>query len=273
MNALKKKPSPQPSDSAHKRPIRIILMSKLPIPNHVKTRLAADTSPFFAALAHQAMLQTCVHRFSHFAASNHHIPLRLNLALTDGDELDWADLVTQTPINTQILRIPPSHNPRDQHIPTTTLLSHWNVIDQGSGNLGDRLKHVWSLAPNSPVILLATDSPDLPLAYLSQAISAIQNQSAGIGPVSDGGYYALAAPRFLPQLLENIDWSTSSVYDQTLRNAKNASIPITTLPQWYDIDTKEDLDALYSRLEDTTDPSLTQLQNRLTEISGILNHL
>ncbi|QQE12499.1 glycosyltransferase [Planctomycetota bacterium] len=253
------------------RVIRVVVMSKPPVPGFVKTRLAKETSEFYAAQVHQVMLQTCVTRVSHLAADlmrNEGIVVEMVLAITGAGELRWEDMVTQTIVNTRLLAIPLSHNPRDQHIPTTTMGSKWQVVDQGEGNLGDRLRHVWEMDRERGVVFLGTDSPDMPRESLREAILGLMKGESAIGGVDDGGYYMLASAEFCPELVTDIDWGTSSVYHQTLENAENSAIELKKLPPWHDVDTLSDLEDMRERLMDAREMPLIQLQSRLHELSG-----
>jgi uncharacterized protein len=91
------------------------------------------------------------------------------------------------------------------------------------------------------VVLVDSDSPTLPPTILHQGCERLGDHDATIGPSADGGYYLLGLRRMLPRLFEDIAWSTSSVYEQTLHRAIDAGASVLRLPEWYDVDTPADL--------------------------------
>ncbi|QDU34507.1 hypothetical protein KS4_25770 [Poriferisphaera corsica] len=259
-------------------PVRVVLMSKPPMPGAVKTRLAKDTSAFCAARIHQAMLQTMITRLSHLAADMGKGKIELVLALTDVEGMDgkmrkWGDMVTQTAIGTKILTMARCDNPRDDEVMSVTLPEDWGLVDQGTGenwDLGKRLEHVWGMRPKQSVMFLGTDSPDVPVDYLWEAVRRLKNGREGvIGEVSDGGYWTLGMPWFEPELVRGVDWGTGSVYHQTLENAENVNVRLTSLPKWHDVDTLEDLKAMRDRMKFEREPALQQLVKKLDELAGV----
>ena len=120
---------------------------------------------------------------------------------------------------------------------------------QVGNDLGQRLdsvvNHVSQLG-FSPFILLGADSPTLPTAFLQQALLVLVSNQADIslGPTDDGGYYLIGLHRPVPDLFQNIDWSTPAVYRQTAANASALNLRLNTTPCWYDVDTPGDLGRL-----------------------------
>jgi hypothetical protein len=50
------------------------------------------------------------------------------------------------------------------------------------------------------------------------------------------------------RLFEDIDWSTSRVYGQTIDRSKEINLPAIILPAWYDVDDQSSLNRLLSEL-------------------------
>ena len=61
-----------------------------------------------------------------------------------------------------------------------------------------------------------------------------------MGPTYDGGYYLLGMKIFTPNIFDDIEWSTESVFDQTIDKIKNQGSTFQLLPTLYDIDTEDD---------------------------------
>jgi rSAM/selenodomain-associated transferase 1 len=155
-------------------------------------------------------------------------------------------------------------------------LSHLPTVDQGSGDLGERLDRVWRTQdPHEPIAFFGCDSPDVPIDAIEAIVPALRDHDVAIGPTLDGGYWTLAASRYLPALLDQIDWGGENVYDQTLARARDAALRVHRLPEWVDVDRAVDVLALHQRLirmldaeagGDTVDPDLVTLGNRLGDL-------
>ena len=77
-----------------------------------------------------------------------------------------------------------------------------------------------------------------------------------IGPANDGGYYLLGMNQLLPSLFEGKTFSTDSVFDEAIREIKNAAKSYAILPELIDIDTEEDLKktSLWLKVNDSVAP-------------------
>jgi uncharacterized protein len=101
-------------------------------------------------------------------------------------------------------------------------------------------------------IIIGSDTPGLPRAYLSEAIAALERFDCVVGPTEDGGYYLIGARRDIRGRLDNLFadmvWSTETVMAETMERAAATNLKIHCLPQWYDIDTQADLSRLQLEL-------------------------
>ena len=217
-----------------------VVMAKRPMPGRVKTRLIGELSDRQAACVHAAMLECVLERLRGT------FPGRVVLAL-DGDihqPLTGSDAGLSVAVPAGV-----------------------EVIDQGTGDLGERIGHVWQAIGTGPAVFFGVDSPDIPTQVLATIYDSLTRSDAAVGPVGDGGYWCLAARRYAPELLAGIDWGTSAVYHQTREAARNAGLTLHELPAWHDVDTAEDLRALLIRLRGTPEPALTRLRHRLESIT------
>lgn len=98
------------------------------------------------------------------------------------------------------------------------------------------------------VLLIDSDSPTLPPAYLAQARAALATHDAVLGPCEDGGYYLLGLRTPRPGLFEDIAWSTPAVVAQTLDRARTLGLSMELLPTWYDVDDDDALTRLRAEL-------------------------
>jgi hypothetical protein len=109
---------------------------------------------------------------------------------------------------------------------------------------------------HSAAVVLNSDSPTLPAAYLISAAVAlsVDEDCAVIGPSADGGYYLLGLKTSHKLLFEEVDWSTERVFQQTLARCRDIGLPVSVLPMWYDVDDATSLTALRDELDGIATP-------------------
>lgn len=131
-------------------------------------------------------------------------------------------------------------------------------IEQADGELAERLQSTLVHAKElgfGPLILIGTDSPTLPPSFVAAALRSLAFDQADVvlGRTEDGGYYLVGLRRSVPHLFDDVDWSTSRVYDQTAANAVRLGLRVNALPSWYDVDAPRDLIHLWHELEDSAE--------------------
>lgn len=132
------------------------------------------------------------------------------------------------------------------------------IVDQGAGDLGQRLERVWEVVGGEGrIAFFGVDTPDVPMTALREIPHALTNHDLAVGSTKDGGYWTLAAGSFHPEVIGGIDWGSDRVYDQTLQRAAEAGLEVSALSQWYDVDQPSDVEALSRRLEERLGSSPT----------------
>lgn len=111
-----------------------------------------------------------------------------------------------------------------------------SVVDQGSGDLGEKMARV-----EAPALLIGSDCPGLTAPLLNAAADALKDRRVVLGPANDGGYYLIGHIEPVPFLFENMEWSTPRVLPETLARLAAHGIGPAILPELADIDTAEDL--------------------------------
>ncbi len=130
---------------------------------------------------------------------------------------------------------------------------------QAGGDLGTRLQAAVAAelaAGDGPVVVIGSDSPTLPTAYLVQArrllTAPAEPAEVVLGPATDGGYYLIGMRSPRPELFAaGIPWSTAGVLPETLLRLEalgHAGVRSALLPFFYDCDTPEDLRLLCAHL-------------------------
>lgn len=119
------------------------------------------------------------------------------------------------------------------------------IIPQKGKDLGKKLleaiKYLFNEGYNR-IALMGTDSPDLPIDYIKDAFKKLDNFDLVIGPSEDGGYYLIAMKKPMKFIFQDIPWGTRNVLNKTLKIAEKNRVSSFLLPEWYDIDTLDNLE-------------------------------
>ena len=123
-------------------------------------------------------------------------------------------------------------------------------------DLGERMKNgmMDSFAQGfDPVIVIGSDIPDLPVAFIRESFAALQTYDTVIGPALDGGYYLIGFKEesLLPEAFQGIGWGTDTVLTRTVDILGANQCRFYLLPPLRDIDTLEDLRGLFQKHEGT----------------------
>lgn len=125
------------------------------------------------------------------------------------------------------------------------------IFHQEGRSLGERLIHAFGVAFGrgaKQVVVIGSDSPTMPIDYIEQAYSALDEADVVLGPAMDGGYYLVGLSRPCLRLFEDVSWSCDQVFERTTHNAQKYGYTLRILPAHYDVDTYEDLLTLYREL-------------------------
>jgi hypothetical protein len=206
----------------------LVVMVRVPLEGIVKTRLFPPLSAKEACLLYEAFLQDTFTRLAELKNIDIHV---FYAALNNSD---------------------PSVDNSSQTL--TTISKLYPLTPQKDGDLGDKMKGVFAdlfALDYERVVIIGSDSPDIPLAYITRAFTTLKGSCDDdasrlvLGPAIDGGYYliamSVASVSFLPSLFTGISWSTSSVLRETLDTAKDLGMLVAMLPEWHDIDIFSDL--------------------------------
>jgi rSAM/selenodomain-associated transferase 1 len=126
------------------------------------------------------------------------------------------------------------------------------LLPQQGEQFGDRLLsafvQAWTLGYEE-LVLIGSDSPGLPAAYVERAFAALADAPVVLGPAEDGGWYLMGLRAPQPALFHGgIAWSTAAVAAQTRDAAAAAGLAVAEAPPWYDIDIAADLPRLLADL-------------------------
>jgi len=191
----------------------IIVFAKYPIEGKVKTRLAKNMGNIFAA----SFYRVCA-------------------------EYTFKELVKVKETGSELFLFCPEENEIEQVMKWAG--KDFNYYSQQGNDLGIKMYNAFDTVFKlgyKKVIIIGTDAPDVSMKIVQTAISVLDNYSVVIGPANDGGYYLLGFKSKLIDLFSEIEWSTNSVFDNTIEKFNNSKIDYFMLDELTDIDTLEDL--------------------------------
>lgn len=114
-------------------------------------------------------------------------------------------------------------------------------LQEGEG-LGDRMAHAFQIALQHArsAIIVGSDIAQLSAEIINEAFEKLETTDFVIGPAMDGGYYLLGMKAFHPVLFEGIQWSTPTVYADTITAMEKLGKSHALCPTLSDIDYAED---------------------------------
>lgn len=123
------------------------------------------------------------------------------------------------------------------------------LVDQGAGALGARMRRVLEPFCEGGAILIGTDTPSLGPGMLEGAVALLERVPVVLGPSLDGGYYLLGVRGAIPDIFGGVRWGRGAVLAQTVRRLERDSVAYALAPSWYDVDRVGDLAVLIRHLE------------------------
>jgi rSAM/selenodomain-associated transferase 1 len=185
------------------------VFAKWPSPGTVKSRLTREDVPTWSARLACAFLLDTIQRLSRLSAR------RVLVFDPSEKENDFADIVS----------------------------GRFVLRPQRGDDLGQRLASFIDEEVDGgarAVVVVGTDSPTLPVEYVEQAFSALEQADLVLGPAVDGGYYLVGCGAKRLPIFEGIAWGTSTVLAETIAALADPRWRFVLLPPWYDVDTPAD---------------------------------
>jgi len=192
----------------------LLVFAKRPLPGKVKTRLVPPLSPEQASDLYRCMLGDVLAMVASFPD--------LSLYLFHEDIEGAREYFAEIALG--IVSLP-----------------------QEGKDLGERMAEAFRVVfamGHGVAVIIGTDAPDLPPAYIKEALSRLESGKSGavFGPCEDGGYYLLGMTRLHCALFRDLPWSSGTVLQESLKRAEEAGIEVSLLPMWHDVDTAADLE-------------------------------
>ncbi|MBT8294856.1 MAG: TIGR04282 family arsenosugar biosynthesis glycosyltransferase [Gramella sp.] len=183
-----------------------MIFTKNPVAGKVKTRLAKDLGPEKALEVYEFLLQ-----HSHKITA----PLKVHKQVYYSSNIEENDLWNKGGFAKKL---------------------------QKDGDLGEKMYAAFVEAFKQgyhKVIIIGSDLYDISSADIEAAFNDLEKHDYVIGPAQDGGYYLLGMKAVNSELFVNKQWSTSSVFEDSLKNMRDGKIKVQ--PVKNDIDTFDDI--------------------------------
>jgi uncharacterized protein len=211
---------PDPGGATPALPPAVAVMAKVPGLEPVKSRLARAFTPEVATLAYRCFL------------------------------LDILDAVAGIEGVRPVLAYTPTHG---RSLMAALAPPAFRLVAQEGRDLGERMSNLLAglCADGHPAaVAIGSDSPTLPMAYVLEAADVLARGAADVvlGPSEDGGYYLVGLRRRQAALFDGIPWGTDRVLELTLDKARRLGLRAHLLPDWFDVDTENDLSRLADEL-------------------------
>jgi uncharacterized protein len=206
----------------------LYIIARAPRAGEVKTRLARQIGEEGAARLYAAFLRDLGHRFAHGA-------FRPRWYVTPAG--GWPEIATLLPNG-----------------------APWTVRAQPEGSLTDRQRHLLREAAASgetPVVLIASDSPQLEVSVVAEAFDLLRGHELVLGPTLDGGYY-LIGMRGWHDVLAGATMGHADVLSEVRERASALGLRTALLPATFDVDEAEDLAQLVELARVRPDLASTQ---------------
>lgn len=196
----------------------LLVVAKRPAPGHTKTRLTPPLTPPQAAALYECFLRDTL-------ALMRRVPgVRPVIAFLPAEERSYFE----------------------------ALAPDFELMVQNGATLGERLDNALTACLSAGcrrAVIMNSDGPTLPAAYLAAAFDGLRNGAdVVLGPSDDGGYYLIGLRRPAPRLLRDVRMSTPDVLAETLRIAAEEGLRVELLSPWYDVDDAESLARLRDEL-------------------------
>ena len=190
-----------------------VMMTRIPIPGHTKTRLMPHLSPEQCAKLHFCFLYDLWDMTKKLKDT-------VDIYLTYSDE---GDLDVLTP-----------------HIPPFV-----SIFPQVGQTLGDKMNNaIENLLKKGydAVILTGCDIPSMTVSIIENGFRALEHEDIVIAPTKDGGYYLIGCKDSIKEIFSpHISWGEKSVFTQTTQLVQALQKSVYTLPELDDIDTLDDI--------------------------------
>ena len=188
----------------------IVIMAKVPRAGNVKTRLQPFLSPEQSVALSEAFLEDAINKAENQTEE-------LIIAFSPPDERDYFIKFKN---------------------------DNFLLVEQAGKNLGEKMFNAFEFAfsrNSDAVVMIGTDSPTFPAAFIEQAFEKLRISDAVLGETADGGFYLIGLRTSNKKIFADVEWSSAATFEQTAANIKNTGLKLSLIPDWFDVDLPADL--------------------------------
>ena len=134
------------------------------------------------------------------------------------------------------------------------LWSQFESMGQGTGDLGDRLHHVYStlIEKHDIVLLMGADSPQLASGSIRAVIEYLLTEGSspfGMIPANDGGFVLFGGTKPIDRKIwKQVPYSVDETFERLIAELRRSG-ETERFPEQVDVDTWDDLQLLLSELK------------------------
>lgn len=199
----------------------LIVFLKYPEPGQVKTRLAKDIGDEKACAVYKFLAEGVMKNIFLKRESSYDVHIYFAPPHKENEIRGWLN---------------PLHKDQSAEV---------QFIPQEGIDLGERMSNAFQQTLQGKgctrCVIIGTDCPWIDAALIQEAFESLKEHDVVIGPCKDGGYYLLGMSIFVPDLFEDIAWSTERVLNQTIDKIQKNNLSLDMLKTLEDIDTQDDL--------------------------------
>lgn len=198
-------------------PVTLVVIAKAPVAGQAKTRLAVTVGEQAAADIAAATL------------------------------LDTLDAVDATPVAARVVALTGDLGQASSSRQICSRLTDVHVIDQRgddfSARLANALADASAAAGARPVVLIASDTPQVTAGLLADCARALLDTDVVFGLARDGGWWLLGVTDpSMAECLHAIPTSSSDTGPATLEALRDKGLAVTLVAELSDVDTVDDVE-------------------------------
>jgi uncharacterized protein len=198
-------------------PVTLVVIAKAPVAGQAKTRLAATVGDQAAADIAAATL------------------------------LDTLDAVDATPVQATVVALTGDMGQASSRRQIRSRLNDLHVIEQRGDDFPARLANAMvdaaATAGRRPVLLIASDTPQVTANLLTECAEALLATDVVFGLARDGGWWVLGvADPAMAECLHSIPTSRSDTGPATLEALRDRGLAVTLVAELSDVDTVDDVE-------------------------------
>ncbi len=115
-------------------------------------------------------------------------------------------------------------------------------MDQGRGDLGQRMARIFRVLPPGPALIVGADIPSMRRRHIARGFRALGDHEAVFGPATDGGFWLVGMKRVrpvAPGLFRGVRWSSEHALADSL--ATLAGVSVVMVDTLCDVDRAADI--------------------------------